>query len=731
MADDANLAQYNYIYTLAIKPGIKRDGTVFESEEFTDGVWCRFQRERARKMGGYRKLFSSFNGIYRGLIAVPYNGVNYVFAGDAFELDVFTTNTSFGTGIGPFAAQIYPGTAFANIVAGTVSSPSFEIKGDVTSAFYPGSSVIFDQETPVNYTILASSFATPNTTVTLTTSFPSTPTKVWLNDTAVFTPDLATGPFTNDWQFDALFNPTTTQLNLLAHPGKNLTNIDNGVVSQVLIGNVAPESGNTWFFSGLSDSEGQNPTYKPISVSGGVCVLYPFIFVYGTAGFIANNNVSSVYADQTLYDWNGPLANQTNVSSSKIVKGMTMRGGTNAPSGLFWATDSLIRVSFTPANAPIYWSYDIVSSQISIMSSSGIVEMDGIYFWMGVDRFYLYNGGVKVLPNDKNVNYLFDNINYAQRQKVWATKIPRYNEIWFFYPRGTSEECNDAIIYNTKDQIWYDAGMAEGAQRSCGYTTEIFPTPIWADWNTNVVFTPPNIIIDTPATLPPYADNQFYIDGNQTNKFSPGDYISFSNVPGDTVYLVTNSVNIYNTTIGTPGVTLVTCSSAFLNTITIGSVVYVANGGYTLWQHEFGTNRVDDSGEFAIYSSITTGDISWIGGTPSGDNLQGINRRMHIRRLEPNFLQAGEMALTILGKKFAGSAATEDSGPYYFNQDTGKIDLRVEHRLIRLKFTSNELNGNYEMGRNIITAEYGDERPQRPAVLSFFFRVLNLGGLEW
>ena len=711
MADDANLAQYNYIYTLAIKPGIKRDGTVFESEEFTDGVWCRFQRERARKMGGYRKLFSSFNGIYRGLIAVPYNGVNYVFAGDAFELDVFTTNTSFGTGIGPFAAQIYPGTAFANIVAGTVSSPSFEIKGDVTSAFYPGSSVIFDQETPVNYTILASSFATPNTTVTLTTSFPSTPTKVWLNDTAVFTPDLATGPFTNDWQFDALFNPTTTQLNLLAHPGKNLTNIDNGVVSQVLIGNVAPESGNTWFFSGLSDSEGQNPTYKPISVSGGVCVLYPFIFVYGTAGFIANNNVSSVYADQTLYDWNGPLANQTNVSSSKIVKGMTMRGGTNAPSGLFWATDSLIRVSFTPANAPIYWSYDIVSSQISIMSSSGIVEMDGIYFWMGVDRFYLYNGGVKVLPNDKNVNYLFDNINYAQRQKVWATKIPRYNEIWFFYPRGTSEECNDAIIYNTKDQIWYDAGMAEGAQRSCGYTTEIFPTPIWADWNTNVVFTPPNIIIGTPPTLPPYADNQFYIDGNQTNKFSPGDYISFSNVPGDTVYLVTNSVNIYNTTIGTPGVTLVTCSSAFLNTITIGSVVYVANGGYTLWQHEFGTNRVDDSGEFAIYSSITTGDISWIGGTPSGDNLQGINRRMHIRRLEPNFLQAGEMALTILGKKFAGSAATEDSGPYYFNQDTGKIDLRVEHRLIRLKFTSNELNGNYEMGRNIITAEYGDERP--------------------
>ena len=711
MADDANLAQYNYIYTLAIKPGIKRDGTIFEAEEFTDGVWCRFQRERARKMGGYRALFHSLSGVYRGLISVPYNGVNYVFAGNAFELDVFTTGTSFGSGIGPFPVEVYPGTAFANIVSGTVASPLFEIPGDATTTFAPGSTVIFDQETPVNYTILSSTFATPNTTITLTTTFPGTPTKVWLNDTAVFTPDQATGPFLNNWQFDALFNPTTTQLNLLAHPAKDLVNIDSGVVSQVLVGNVAPATGNTWTFTGLSDSEGQNPTYQPISVSGGVCVLYPFIFVYGTSGFLANNNVSSIYADQTLYDWNGPLANQTNVSSSKIVKGMTMRGGTNAPSGLFWATDSLIRVSFTPGNAPIYWSYDIVSSQISIMSSNAVVESDGIYFWMGVDRFYLYNGGVKVLPNDKNVNYLFDNINYEQRQKVWATKIPRYNEIWFFYPRGTSTECNDAIIYNTKDQIWYDAGMAEGAQRSCGYTTEIFPTPIWAAWNTDIVFSPPNQTIATPTGLPAPADNQFYVSGNLTNKYSPGEYMSFSNDPTDKTYLITTSVNIYNTTIGTPGVTLVTVSEPFLNTITIGQLVYRVIGGYALYQHEFGTNKVNSEGEFAIYSSVTTGDISWIGGTPSGDNLQGINRRMHIRRFEPNFKQSGVMGLTILGKKFAGSAATEDSGPYFFDQETGKIDLRVEHRLIRLKFVSNELNGDYQMGRNIITAEYGDERP--------------------
>jgi hypothetical protein len=66
--------------------------------------------------------------------------------------------------------------------------------------------------------------------------------------------------------------------------------------------------------------------------------------------------------------------------------------------------------------------------------------------------------------------------------------------------------------------------------------------------------------------------------------------------------------------------------------------------------------------------------------------------------------------MTVLGRKFA-RGETEISGPFYFDPDTGKIDLRVEHREMRLKFESNVLDGNFEMGRLLITAEYGDERP--------------------
>ena len=139
--------------------------------------------------------------------------------------------------------------------------------------------------------------------------------------------------------------------------------------------------------------------------------------------------------------------------------------------------------------------------------------------------------------------------------------------------------------------------------------------------------------------------------------------------------------------------------------------MFYVTGGFNIWQHEFGVNEIALNGEFAVYSSITTSDISWLTGNPSQDALQGVNLRMHLRRVEPNFLQTGTMAMTILGRKFPSGTSTEDSGPYYFNQETGKIDLRVEHRLVRLKFESNEIDGNYEMGRNLITAEFGDQRP--------------------
>ena len=205
--------------------------------------------------------------------------------------------------------------------------------------------------------------------------------------------------------------------------------------------------------------------------------------------------------------------------------------------------------------------------------------------------------------------------------------------------------------------------------------------------------------------------NGFYLAGDQTSAFSPGDRFTFKLNNAGPTYTVATS-NFYFNVLSQPygGVTFITATTDFDEAVIVGEPVYSLINGYSVWQQEFGLNKIDELGESAIPSSFTTCDISWIGGDPSQDTGSGINRRMHLTRIEPDFIQGGDMTLNILGRPFA-RGNTENNGPYTFTPDTGKIDLRVEHREIRLQFTSNTLNGNYEMGRIMITAELGDERP--------------------
>ena len=44
------------VFTLRGLAGVKRDGTNIDNEYYQDALWCRFQRGRPRKMGGYRAM---------------------------------------------------------------------------------------------------------------------------------------------------------------------------------------------------------------------------------------------------------------------------------------------------------------------------------------------------------------------------------------------------------------------------------------------------------------------------------------------------------------------------------------------------------------------------------------------------------------------------------------------------------------------------------------------------
>lgn len=475
----------------------------------------------------------------------------------------------------------------------------------------------------------------------------------------------------NLWQFDIGFDSNGAgQETIVAHPGLNLLHIDNSINTPVLIGDypngamspvgqftasaalnntvtatvtgtdtrigagqlvtgtgipsgttvvsAVPSGGNTTvtLSAAATVTSTQTLTFdNEINVSGGCVLIYPYLFVYGNNGLIQNSSAGN------FQDWVSADANINNVATGKFVKGLPVRGGTTSPSGLFWSLDSLVRVSYAPqtlGSSTVYWRYDIISTQTSILSSQSVIEYDGIYYWCGTDRFLTYNGVVQELPNNANMNYFFDNLNYVQRQKVWATKIPRFGEIWWFYPSGDSEECNNAIIYNVREKIWYDAGFALGARRSAGVFTEVFRFPIWA--------------------------------GNE-----------------------------------------------------------IEDGNTILWQHETGVNRVNLTQQTAIQSYIETNNIGWVTGGPGQPAPVGNNNWIRLERIEPDFVQSEQMSVVVTGKGYADDV-DQSSEPYTFEPDTLKVDLREQRRQMRLRFQSNVVNGNFQMGRVLLSAEAGDVR---------------------
>jgi hypothetical protein len=110
------------------------------------------------------------------------------------------------------------------------------------------------------------------------------------------------------WQFDIAYDSAGSgNSKLLAHPGRNLENLDSGVNTSLFAGNFLPDptTGN-YVLTEVVDSTGSTPTYLPIDASGGVVVLHPFVFVYGNFGLLRNNNVifnSPTANVQTFSDW--------------------------------------------------------------------------------------------------------------------------------------------------------------------------------------------------------------------------------------------------------------------------------------------------------------------------------------------------------------------------------------------------------------------------------------------
>lgn len=584
------------IVRVASKPGIKRDGTKFEGDNYVDGQWVRFQRGLPRKMGGYRSINKYLQGLIRTLYIYTKNQLTYVHGGSANLVERFYIDGSNNT------------------------------------------SVITDR-----------------------------------------TPATLAEDSRNMWQFDTDHDATGNLL-LVAQVAPNLNCICNNEGGQLFVGDLF----GTGALTELTEGGGELPT--GYSATGGIVSLHPYTFFFGDQGYVA----WSVAGDPTDYTSAG--SGSANITSQKIVRGIALRGGPgNAPSGLFWSADSLIRVSFIGGDA--VFQFDTISTQSSILAAQSVIEYDGIFYWVGTDRFLMFNGVVREVENNLNINFFFDNLNYQYRQKVFATKVPRFGEIWFCFPLGSSTEPNHAVIYNVRENTWYDTALPEGG-RSAGSFATVFRKPLMAgvqpqNYQAQVAEVDDGGTGYTEGDVLTVSGGQYAIPVELTVTGETGGVIDSVEITNSGNYTVvpTNPVDV---TGGTGA------DATFNLTLT---------QPYNFWIHEIGTDVVNGQSQQPILSYFETADIS----LPA---QQQINKALQVLMLEPDFVQRGDMTVQVRGRANARSPeVNSESKTIVETPQTPQeqiIYFKDQRRELRFYFESNTLGGDYQMGLVMAHLQPGD-----------------------
>ena len=389
------------------------------------------------------------------------------------------------------------------------------------------------------------------------------------------------------WQIGVMYSVLDDSAIVITHNTSNLLDINNQLGSYLYVGDLNADD---------------RLTLVDVAVSGGFAILHPYVFLFG-------NNGEILWSEPGKPETFNREVNYNRISSQKIVHGESCSPNVYnpGPAGLFWSLSGLYKATYV--GEPAQFRFDTVDNECSILASRSVVSYNGIFYWISNDRFMMTDGNTtKEIVNLSNFDFFFDNLNYSQRQKIWGTKVTKYGEIWWFFPKGDSVECDHTIIYNVRLNCWYDTPIS----RSCGFIDPTFVNPTWC------------------------SDTQ-------------------------------------------------------------------------IWQHEDNYDQNIDGNRSAIDSYFRTGNLAWCAIAPD-KQWKGIERQINLDRVEPDFVQTGNMRMTVIAKDYANSEEqiiVEET----FDSNVDKIDTRAQGREVTLKFRSNVVGGFYELGNTLLDITLGDVRP--------------------
>ena len=206
----------------------------------------------------------------------------------------------------------------------------------------------------------------------------------------------------------------------------------------------------------------------PTGCNGLIVTSERFLMALGASG---NNRLIKWSDQEDNTTWTAAATNQAGdielITDGAIETAARVRGQTL----ILTTTDAHTATFIGP---PFTFSVERTGSSCGIIGPKAIVSVDTFAVWMGRKSWFIYDGIVKGLDSDV-ADFVFNDINEDQRSKVYGVLNNQFSEVWWFYPSGSSLECDSYVSWNWLENHWNVGKLA----RTAGVDRTVFRSPLF------------------------------------------------------------------------------------------------------------------------------------------------------------------------------------------------------------------------------------------------------------
>jgi hypothetical protein len=473
---------------LQLKPGVDRENTRYAAE----GSWyetnkVRFRRGMPQKIGGWERISSAtFLGICRSLLNwITLEGQNLVSVGTNLKYYIERGGAYYD--ITPIRSTVSLTDPFSTTSGSAVVTVTDTAHGAVDGDFvtFSGASSVggltLNNEYQISYVDGNTYTITAATTASASATGGGSVTAAYQVNTGSDIAVPTTGWSAGTWGSGGFGQGDVTYSEIRlwnqANFGEDLFFTYRGGQPFYWDASAGVESRAVYVssLSGASD--------VPVIVNKAfVSDIFRFAFCFG-----ANDLGTSVldpmlirWSDQEdVAKWTPAATNQAGdlrlSRGSEIITALQARQEI-----LVWTDTALYGLQYL--GAPEVWGAQLLGDNITIASTSAAVYSGNVAYWMGTDKFYLYDGTVQTLPCAVR-SYVFNDFNFSQYAQVVAGTNERFDEIWWFYCSAESTQNDRYVVYNYMQDIWYYGTLS----RSAWMDADLRENPLAATYSNNLV----------------------------------------------------------------------------------------------------------------------------------------------------------------------------------------------------------------------------------------------------